>query len=1047
MRYLPGVLTLLLCCHSAFGVVPLKPVAGLRDHKPKLYALTGARIVTAPGEVIEQGVVVVDDGVIQAIGAGVEPPPGAETIDLAGKTIYPGLIDAFTEQSIDGAAPGPGYWNDNVTPQRRVAAGYKAAESVQKELRGQGITARLVAPNDGIIKGISCVALTGDDADSGALLADEAAQHAELTIRRRGRSGFPNSPMGAVALARQATLDAQWHAKATAAAKASGGASEVAPSAALEALAGCLDGRQLLIADAANELFVLRADRFAREFSLRLAVRGSGNEYRRLAAIAKTGRTIIVPVDFPKPPPVSSPDAAADASLEELMHWRLAPENPARLHQAGVTIALTTHGLKKRGDFLKQVRQAVERGLPADAALAALTTAPAHLLGVSDSVGTLASGKYANLVVTDGDLFDKKTKVLSTWVAGKEFKITPTAEVDLTGDWQLAFKRENDLGGLTLSITGKPTKPSGKLALAGESDESAENDSDADEEEQSAKLKDLRVDHSRLTARLDGKPLGLDGGVVLSANAIRSGDDLTLSGVLQPLGKPAIRFTAAKTAEADEHSEEEDEQEDNADEDEHEHEEEDDDEEASSPVEVEVAVSYPLGAYGRAAPPEQPKHVLFRGATVWTCDEAGTLEQADVLVTDGLIAEVGQRLAQPDGAVVVDARGKHLTPGVIDCHSHMATDGGINESSQAITAEVRIGDMIDPDDITIYRQLAGGVTTSNILHGSANPIGGQNQVIKLRWGAGAEEMKFAGAPAGIKWALGENVKQSNWGSDHTTRYPQTRMGVDELHIDALNAARAYQAEHDAWAADPVGPPPRRDLELDALAEILAAERWIHCHSYRQSEILALLRTLEGFGVTIGSLQHILEGYKVAPEMVAHGATGSSFADWWAYKYEVFDAIPHNGALMHRAGVVVSFNSDDAEMGRRLNQEAAKAVKYGGVSPDEALKFVTLNPAKQLRIEDRVGSITVGKDADLALWDAPPLSVFARCEQTWVDGRKYFDRQEDRRRVEQDHQLHARLVQAVFDSKEPAAKPGENREDPSKLWPRHDEFCHGHGHTH
>ncbi|TWT78220.1 hypothetical protein Pla123a_10100 [Posidoniimonas polymericola] len=1033
---------LLFACRPAYAEPSLKPVEGLREDKPSLVALTGARIVTAPGKAIESGVVIIEDGVIKQVGPDAKTPPGARVIDLSGKTIYPGFIDAFTEQKIDAPAAGPGYWSSQVTPQRSAAAHYKANEKLQRELRSQGIAARLVAPASGIIKGTSCVALTGDDEQSGAILAPAVAQHAELTIRRRGREDFPNSPMGAVALARQAVLDAQWRLRAAAAEKAAGGAATVPHSAALDALAGCLDGGQLLIADAANELFVLRADRFAREFSLRLAVRGSGNEYRRLADIAKTGRTIIVPVDFPKPPEVSSAEAAADASLEELMHWRLAPENPGRLHQAGVTIALTTDGLKKRGDFLKQVHTAVKRGLPAEAALAALTTTPAELLGVSGSVGTIEAHKLANLVVADGDLFaadsNAKTKVLSTWVAGKEFEINPAADIDLLGEWKLDFKQEGAPADLRLVLTGKAEKPSGKLTVGAEQGHETDKQETAEEEEGAPKkdkprvnkLKDVRLEHSRLAGRFDGKPIGVEGAVLLSATVVECEDGLKLSGVLRPLAGDPLRFTATRSDDEDSSDDDKDQ-----------------DAEEEPAVDVEVAVNYPLGAYGRTAAPERPKHVLFRGATVWTCGEQGKLDQGDVLVTDGVIAKVGPSIAAPEGAVVVDARGKHLTPGIIDCHSHMATDGGINEATQAITAEVRIGDMINPDDITIYRQLAGGVTTSNILHGSANPIGGQNQVIKLRWGAGAEAMKLAGAPGGIKWALGENVKQSNWGPDHTTRYPQTRMGVDELHIDALAAARAYQAEHDAWAANPVGVPPRRDLELEALAEILAGERWIHCHSYRQTEIISLLRTLERFGVTIGSLQHILEGYKVAPEMAKHGAMGSSFGDWWAYKFEVYDAIPFNGALMHQAGVVVSFNSDDAEMGRHLNHEAAKAVKYGGVPEQEALKFVTLNPARQLRIDDRVGSLTVGKDADLVLWNAPPLSIYARCEQTWIDGRKYFDLEEDARRVADDQRLHAKLVQAVFDSKEPTAKPGDNRDDPSKLWPRHDEFCHGHGHTH
>jgi N-acetylglucosamine-6-phosphate deacetylase len=399
----------------------------------------------------------------------------------------------------------------------------------------------------------------------------------------------------------------------------------------------------------------------------------------------------------------------------------------------------------------------------------------------------------------------------------------------------------------------------------------------------------------------------------------------------------------------------------------------------------------------------------------------------------------------PAEAVVVDLAGKAITPGIIDCHSHMATDGGINEGSQAITAEVRIGDFIDADDITIYRQLAGGVTAANVLHGSANPIGGQNQVIKLRWGLTGEGLKFVQAPPGIKFALGENVKQSNLEGRTSTRYPQSRMGVEQLIRDALAAARDYAAAWEHWQRTHQGLPPRRDLELEALVEVLQQKRWVHCHSYRQDEILALIRVFDDFGITIGSLQHILEGYKVADAMARHGATGSSFADWWAYKIEVFDAIPYNGALMHRQGVIVSFNSDDQELGRHLNHEAAKAIKYGGVPREEALKFVTLNPARQLRIDRWVGSLEPNKDADFVVWSGDPLSPRSRCEQTWIDGRKYFDREEDLRLRATQAQMRAALIRKVLQSGQAMQPASERSPEEWELWPRHDEACHDEDH--
>jgi N-acetylglucosamine-6-phosphate deacetylase len=301
-------------------------------------------------------------------------------------------------------------------------------------------------------------------------------------------------------------------------------------------------------------------------------------------------------------------------------------------------------------------------------------------------------------------------------------------------------------------------------------------------------------------------------------------------------------------------------------------------------------------------------------------------------------------------------------------------------------------------------------------------------------------MKFTEAPQGVKFALGENVKQSNW-ENANDRYPQTRMGVEQLYRDSFEAARDYARKMDAWKLNRRGLPPRRDLELDALREILDGDRWIHCHSYRQDEILALLRILKQYEITIGTFQHILEGYKVADEMAKAGAMASAFSDWWAYKFEVYDAIPHAGALMHRQGVVVSFNSDDGELARHLNQEAAKAVKYGGVPREEALKFVTLNPAKQLRIDHLVGSLEVGKHADLVIWNGDPLSNFSRCEQTWIDGRCYFHRDEDDRMQRESFERRNVLIQKILESGEDMHEAGERDTDPAELWPRTDEFCH------
>ncbi len=402
--------------------------------------------------------------------------------------------------------------------------------------------------------------------------------------------------------------------------------------------------------------------------------------------------------------------------------------------------------------------------------------------------------------------------------------------------------------------------------------------------------------------------------------------------------------------------------------------------------------------------------VLFRNASIWTSGTRGILTNTSLLFSKGRLQQVGAISGdvQVSQTTCVQAAGFHITPGLIDAHSHSAILGAVNESTLPSTAMVRIGDVVNSETRNIQDQLAGGLTTANLLHGSANPIGGQNQIIKLRDGTSPEGMKFEDAPPGIKFALGENVKQSNWGERATTRFPQSRMGVPTFYRNRFTAAQQYLKEWRDFKKNG-GVPPRRDLELETLGEIIEGKRFIHCHSYRQDEILAFLRVMEEFKVRVGTLQHILEGYKVADEIAKHGAGASCFADWWAYKFEVYDAIPYAGALMRERGVLVSFNSDSSDLARRMNTEAAKSVKFGGVPEEEALKFVTINPAKQLGIDKRVGSLEPGKDADFVVWSGNPLDSRSVVLQTWIDGKKYFDRDEAVKRAAALKQERADLI--------------------------------------
>ena len=401
-----------------------------------------------------------------------------------------------------------------------------------------------------------------------------------------------------------------------------------------------------------------------------------------------------------------------------------------------------------------------------------------------------------------------------------------------------------------------------------------------------------------------------------------------------------------------------------------------------------------LRAQGRPA-----NDILIRNATVLTAAN-GRLENTDILIQNGKIAGISKNLQASKNVQIIDAAGKFVAPGIIDCHSHTMLDD-VNEGSYSVTSMTRMRDVLNPTDVDLYRALAGGVTALNLLHGSANSIGGQNVVVKIKYGRPIEEFVISDAPPGIKFALGENPKRSHFSGigGQARRYPATRMGVEETIRDAFSRAKDYKAALDDYQVrvkrgDKNLIPPRRDLELEPLVEVLEGKRFVHCHSYRADEILMLIRLADEFGFKVRTFQHGLEAYKVAPEIAKHGAGVSIFSDYWGYKIEAYDAIPYNAAIMWRNGIAVSINSDDNERMRRLNIDAAKVMKYGDVPEEEALKMITLNPAKQLGIDRRTGSIETGKDADLVIWSGHPFSTYSRVEQTMIEGVTYFDRAQD-----------------------------------------------------
>ena len=983
------------------AVGQIAPVTGLRDNTPTVHAFTNARIVVAPGKIIPEGTLVVRNGVIESAGEKVTPPADARIWDMKGLTLYPGLIElssdigmpkpAATAQTspFDFAAPppqpekpkGPAHWNARVRADFSADAEFTPDAKAAEKLRSQGFTLALVTPQRGIFRGSSALVNLGDGPASDLVVRRQMAQHISFESGGGFFSGYPNSLMGVIALIRQTWYDADWYRKALDAyTKRPGNQKRPETNAALSALADAIQTRKPVVIDVSDDMNFLRAARISKEFSLNAWIRGSGQEYRRIEAVKGTKLPVILPLHFPEAPSVDVPEEAMAVTLEELRHYDAAPENAGRLEKAGVPIALTSAQLKDQATFLAQVRTAIERGLSADAALSALTTTPAKWLGVDKQYGSLEAGKAANLIVTDGDLFAGKTKIRGVWIDGKEYEVKTAPVSDPRGIWDLiATTKETRSGKLTLK--GDAEKPTGSIDWQGKE----------------LRLSSATYSAGRLSMTLSGDSAGTPGMIRMSGSVSRN--EIFGIGELPDGGRFSWKATRKESAkeEAD----------------------------TSKPKKPEMASFtdvFPPGEYGRATPPDQPANVLIKNATIWTQGPEGKLQNADMLVTKGKIARIATGIEAPKDAVIIDATGKHLSPGLIDCHSHTAA-ASINEGGQAITCETRIEDVLDPDDMWIYRQLAGGTTAANILHGSANPIGGQNAVVKWRWGALPDEMVIAGAPPGVKFALGENVKQSNFtpGGRPSGRYPQTRMGVDQIIRDRFQAALDYEREWKEWEKDKTRIPPRKDLELDALVEMVKGKRLVHCHSYRQDEILMMMRIAEDFGFRIATFQHVLEGYKVADVMARHGAGGSSFSDWWAYKIEAWDAIPGNGPLMHSQGVLVSYNSDNSQLASRLNWEASKAVKFG-LSEEEAFKFVTINPAKQLRIDDKVGSLEVNKDADFVLWSGNPLSAYSKCEQTWVDGRKYFDIQEDQQTRKQIEKERATLIQKILASKKERPAP-------------------------
>jgi imidazolonepropionase-like amidohydrolase len=972
------------------------PENGVADPRHGHYAFTNATIVKDGATTLTNATLVIKDGKIAAVGSNIKVPAGAVEVDCKGKYIYPSFIDIYadygiaTPQRAGGGPGGGGGFNPGQQPQLATATkgpfGWNQAiksdadaykvfavdDAKAKPLRELGFGTVLSHVRDGLARGTGAVVSLANEKENLVIIKEKASAHYSFS-KGTSTQSYPSSMMGSIALLRQSYIDAQWYKNKPV----------------MEGLNMTLQAWNDIqglpqIFEANDKWNNLRADRIGDEFGVQFIIKAGGNEYQRIKEMKATNATFIVPINYPQAQDVEDPNEARFVSLNDMKHWEMAPANAAAFEKANIPFCLTTADLRSVNQFWTNLRKAMEYGLTETKVMDALTKTPATLLGVYDKVGSLDAGKLANFLITSGPIFNEKTTILFNWVQGIKYAVKDDAAA-IAGTYDLKINTPAGTETYTLDV-----KTPSSLTMFGKDTLNTKFTCDG---------KMVKLSYAPMTRRQrpnageggqrpntsperpgGGFQRGGGGDQTLPATAVRlsglsNGKEWNGTGIDSAGNSFTWTATFVKAAEVKPDSV------------------------RKKEMPVIGKVVYPFEPFGWEED-QKPKQetILIKNATVWTNEKDGVLQNTDVLLKNGKIAGVGKNLSDAS-ARVIDGTGKHVTAGVIDEHSHIAA-ASINEGGQSVTSEVRIADNLNPDDINIYRQLSGGVTTSHILHGSANVIGGQTQLIKLRWGGNDDELKFKNWDGQIKFALGENVKRSAsavGNGSNNNRYPDTRMGVEQVLVDAFTRAKDYKK---AWAdynnaKDKKGlNVPRRDLELEALVEILDNKRFITCHSYVQSEINGSIEVANRMGYKYNTFTHILEGYKVADKMKEHGANASTFSDWWAYKMEVEDAIPYNAAIMHNVGLNVAINSDDAEMARRLNQEAAKIVKYGGVSEEEALKMVTLNPAKMLHVDDRVGSLKTGKDADVVVWSDHPLSIYAKSLYTIVDGTIYFDRVKD-----------------------------------------------------
>ena len=954
---------------------------GVKTKDYQYNVFTNANIYSSDG-VIKNGTLIEKDGKIIDFGNNLALPSNSLVHDLNGQYIYPSFIETHSSFGIKkpqrnssgrSSQYGPSrkgyYWNDHILSDYNSFNDYNYNQKEAKALRDIGFGVVNSHRNDGVHRGTSfTIGLIDAKNESFRVFSEKTAEHYSFSKSLTSRQSYPSSTMGAIALIRQLHFDADWYSQGESNSK----------DLAIEAL---IENKTLpKFFDANDKLNVYRAAKLSNEFNLNFIIKGSGKEYENVRELKKFSNTLIIPVNFPKPFDVSNSKLNDKLTINQLRYWNQAPANLGILEKNGISFSITSSDLKNKREFLSNIRKAIKNGLSEKAAIDALTIIPASSINLDDKIGKIEKGYYANLLITSGPIFEDKTSINENWIKGQRHIVKNTDILNVDGDYKIQINSKS----YEIKISNSLTKPNAKIKR------------DSLDIKSKVSLVDDWLSITIFDS-IDKKP-----SFAQIASKINSTN--SLSGTGTDFNNNNFSFKISKK-EKDENSKSKKPLRSNS-------------KSSSSFI---SNVTFPNSGFGIESVPNS-QSIHFKNATIWTNESDGILKNADILIDDGKILSIGKNIETPEGFEVIDASNKHITSGIIDEHSHMAASS-INEGGHNSSAEVSIMDVINPDDVNIYRNLAGGVTTVQILHGSANPIGGQSAIIKLKWGSEINDMFFEGAAPFIKFALGENVKQSNWSG---SRFPQTRMGVEQVFVDHFDRAKEYGKEWTKYNSLSSRQKrsinkPRFDEELETLWEILKGERFISSHSYVQSEINMLMKVAEMFDFRIKIFTHILEGYKVADKMAEHGVGGSTFSDWWGYKFEVNDAIPYNASIMHNAGVTVALNSDNSELSRRLNLEAAKAVKYGTVDEEEAWKFVTLNPAKLLRIDDKVGSLKAGKHADLVVWDGHPMSLFTKTEQTYIEGALYFDKDQHQTKLRKIKDEKSMLIQQMLGENLPGVK--------------------------